>query len=318
VTEPCLHITFCASDAGALSEAFEAAGRNERVVCLHDNLGVGPIAPADGASRTAWLERVLGFKPFVRDPPLPPDERPYIPQAWLDVLPSRESEEEEEADETHPYYAYPWRRDADAEADFWRETLAPGGRRVLWLTRRCAQQVAGVMEWLRRAGDRPCDIIDYTYTLETPEPGARLIPPALNLYAMMPKEFRILELLPDAQPLDDARRHAWLQHWEVLRQENAPLRIIGLKGLQSAPLDQFDPLILTVCRPTYRKMARIVGECFLTYQDNFRLASMSDAVWGALVRDMVARGVLEAIGDVHSMRSCELRIAFPRFPDDGK
>jgi hypothetical protein len=50
-----LHILFSAAAAGALRQALASIERNDEVICLHDNLSVGPVDTLDPDMRLRWL-----------------------------------------------------------------------------------------------------------------------------------------------------------------------------------------------------------------------------------------------------------------------
>jgi hypothetical protein len=61
MTASTLHVVFNPSGAAGLRDALRQAGRDDRVVCLMDDLSFGPIAPADAEARCGWVEHELGY-----------------------------------------------------------------------------------------------------------------------------------------------------------------------------------------------------------------------------------------------------------------
>jgi hypothetical protein len=55
-----LHVVFNPSGAAGLRDALHQTGRDDRVVCLMDDLSFGPIAPPDAELRCRWTEHELG------------------------------------------------------------------------------------------------------------------------------------------------------------------------------------------------------------------------------------------------------------------
>jgi hypothetical protein len=54
--------------AESLEVALGQAGREDRVVCHHDNLALGPIDPPDHSTRSAWMDREFsGFEEVLPD-----------------------------------------------------------------------------------------------------------------------------------------------------------------------------------------------------------------------------------------------------------
>ncbi len=56
-----LHIVFSETVARSLSPALRAAGRDDRIVHLADDLSFGPINPPDPAARRDWIRRELAL-----------------------------------------------------------------------------------------------------------------------------------------------------------------------------------------------------------------------------------------------------------------
>ena len=56
-----LNVCFCESGAGTLRHLLKIEGRKEKVVCLQDLLGIGPIQDVCGVERRLCLEEVFGF-----------------------------------------------------------------------------------------------------------------------------------------------------------------------------------------------------------------------------------------------------------------
>ena len=56
-----LHIVFNPSAASGLRDALRQVGRNDRVICLFDDLSFGPISPPDSELRWKWVEEELGY-----------------------------------------------------------------------------------------------------------------------------------------------------------------------------------------------------------------------------------------------------------------
>lgn len=284
MTAGTLHLVFCRGDARILAEALEACGRDDAVLCHDDDLSVGPISPPDYLRRIDWIAQALEFEGW----PATPDE----------PRPSREDR----------FRYHPWRATPAAETAFWTTALAHNGRIVLWLTRRSQQNFAGVMEWLRRVGERPFDIVDFTEVLATPSPYNRTPSYALGLAAMWPEEFRVLELLGSAEPVSDALRRKWTSRWAQLRAENAPFRVIGDDGLRSAPITVFDDGLLAHCKPSWRKVAFIVGQSMLEAEKQ-GVHPPSEMVMAARIHALVNAGELEVQGEnVFAMRFCEIRL----------
>ena len=55
-----------------------------------------------------------------------------------------------------------WNDIGSGSERLWDEALFPDNRKVAWLSRRSAMEYAGFLEWLRRLGDAPCEVVDLT------------------------------------------------------------------------------------------------------------------------------------------------------------
>lgn len=61
MSEPVRHIVFTPSGAGTLRQALQAAGRDDDVVSLFDDLSFGPIDTLDPFERARWVAEELGW-----------------------------------------------------------------------------------------------------------------------------------------------------------------------------------------------------------------------------------------------------------------
>jgi hypothetical protein len=94
--------------------------------------------------------------------------------------------------------------------------------------------------------------------------------------------------------------------WEVLKAENADLRVLTPSGLISAPLSYFDPLIISLVTTEWRRCARVVGESlFRSGNDGFR--QTGDLVLWSRLRTLMEDGVLEGRGNLLEMHESWVR-----------
>jgi Protein of unknown function/Domain of unknown function (DUF1835) len=61
MSKPIRHVVFTPSGAGTLRQALKAAGRNDDVVSLFDDLSFGPIGTLDPFERARWVAEELGW-----------------------------------------------------------------------------------------------------------------------------------------------------------------------------------------------------------------------------------------------------------------
>ena len=186
-------------------------------------------------------------------------------------------------------------------------SLSRDVRPVAWFSRRDAHHYAGFLWWLWRLGDAACDIIDVTELAVAyhgkdgkPRPARLAVSPSLLL------PHHMSDLLDRAVPLDAAKRRQYRDLWQRLMNENAPLRVIGEGGLVSAPITQFDSLILSCATPAWLKMARVVGDALARSWEG-DLHQTSDLVLEARARALAEAGALDWRGDLSSMHACEIR-----------
>jgi hypothetical protein len=197
-----------------------------------------------------------------------------------------------------------------AESDeFWQEALSPSGKKIVWVSRRCASEYSGFLEFLWRLGDAPCELIDLTDTVvrRTAVNGPTTPHPAISLGVLPPYQIRENRLFDQAQVLSTAKRNRYRQEWAQLREENAPFRIVTANGLASAPITYFDQLLLSHAGPNWKKAALIVAKGLSDFWDA-RLIQGGDLELAARLRALADDGRLEARGDLLDLRNSEVRL----------
>lgn len=95
--------------------------------------------------------------------------------------------------------------------------------------------------------------------------------------------------------------------WQQLRAENAPLRIIRNDRLCSAPITEFDHLLLSFADEHWRKTARVIGEAMARSWDDNGIQT-EDLLLGGRIWALVEAGRLEARGDLSHWRHSEVRL----------
>lgn len=152
---------------------------------------------------------------------------------------------------------------------FWQAALDASRPRVVWLSRRSAPDFCGFLEWFRRNGDLPFQLIDLTELRFPSQDNPNVFEHSLLPGSVRAERMVDLSLWDLAQPVADAQRHEWLVLWDKLRAENAPVRRLTVDGLVSSPLEIFDAQFLGYIDKTWKRAARVVGE--------FLAASMYDS-----------------------------------------
>jgi hypothetical protein len=201
--------------------------------------------------------------------------------------------------------------DAQSET-FWRKALSSEHRKVAWLSRRCAMEYAGFLEWLWRLGDGPCEVIDLTEVKISngPQHG----PPrpqvlAMSIGMLSPDKMRSDNLWDLAEPLPMTAQRQYLDLWRQLRLENAPLRVVNGDKLVSAPITFFDPLLLSYVKTDWQKVAMVVGKALVSQMDD-RIIQTGDIFLAARIDALVKSGRL----DIQGKSALEMRFSEVRLP----
>ncbi len=192
---------------------------------------------------------------------------------------------------------------------FWETVLAFPARKVVWVTRRSAQEYCGLLEWVRRLGDRPYDVVDLT-EVEVPlpmpnDPDARSR--IDNLAWLEPRMIRGMGFSDLAAPLEPDTRQAYINLWDRLRQENAAFRVVSDGVLVSRPVEFYDGLLLAETNRQWRKSARIIGHVMQKLEEANGIRPDSRVLLGRL-RSLVDRGTLESQGYMFYMGRSEVRV----------
>ena len=206
--------------------------------------------------------------------------------------------------------------DIAAESErLWDEARFPDNRKVAWLTRRSAMEYAGFLGWLWRLGDSPCEVVDLTEVKISyrPEHGPPRPPVlAISLGMLNPDTIRNNQLWDLAAPLQMTERRRYLDIWQQLRSENAPLRVIDADRLVSAPISFFDLVLMSSVTDDWQKVGRVVGEALVSPL-NDRLVQTGDMFLAARVNKLVENGCLEIRGkSALDMFSSEVRLPQPQ------
>lgn len=192
----------------------------------------------------------------------------------------------------------------EVSRSFWNNVLSDRRHKVLWTSRRCAQDYSGFLECLRRLDHTPCSVVDLTDTRVIGRSGKS----GLAICLSMLHEDVILEqgILDLAEPLKLDDRKFYHDVWKNLRKENAPFRVVGINGITSAPITYFDNLIFSCALDEWQKSARVIGKALAKDMDD-EYYQTGDLVLFARLRKLVERGVLEGRGDMSEMRTSEVR-----------
>lgn len=180
------------------------------------------------------------------------------------------------------------------DAEFWALSLAPGRRKIVWVSRRSAPEYAGFLEWISRAGDLDFEVIDVT---DTAPMGFGCITTRSIVDGRLWEQVRLMT------PAARARHR---ERWRQLRTENAPLRLIRNRRLVSAPLTAYDALLFSLTNNRWRKVARIVGDAMTRFQAR-GLMQAGDLLLSARIRALVDARWFDGAGDLYRMGRSEIR-----------
>jgi hypothetical protein len=203
-----------------------------------------------------------------------------------------------------------WEEVAGSSDSFWREALAPHDRKIAWLSRRSTQEYAGFLECLWRLADGPCELVDLTdvEVVGRDKDGKPTTPHLAISLAMLPP-YEILEnrLLDRAEKLTPALRERYRELWIRLRSENAALRVFSGDEFVSAPIDFFDPLLLSHAKADWQKAAMVIAKSLNDFW-NTSFIQTGDLVLAARLRALADAGSLESQGDLLQIRRSEVRL----------
>jgi hypothetical protein len=191
---------------------------------------------------------------------------------------------------------------------FWDVTLSAASRRIVWVSRRVVWEYTGFLEFIRRAGDTPFDVVDLTETnSRRSNPPKHQILRDVGLTDFYNRLKTVVEFLANARPLTAAERDAYRALWDQLRQEDAALRTLTEHGLISVPLSYFDDLLVSRTIEQWRKVARVLSEAlFETWESGF--FQVGEVVLAARIRALAAAGRIEGRGDLSRIRFSEVRL----------
>jgi hypothetical protein len=194
---------------------------------------------------------------------------------------------------------------------FWAEVLSCEGRQIVWWSRREVRGYLGFLDYLRRVGDRACDVIDLTDVMITRRDEHGTVGPkhrAICLGLLRTRDIIDNDLLALATPLTDDARSAYRAEWQRLQQENAPLRIVSPDlTLASVPITYFDAVLLKHVQPRFLKSARIIGEVLGEYWD-VDIFNLGDYFLASRLRALDRAGKIESQGNLHRIRYSEVRL----------
>lgn len=174
---------------------------------------------------------------------------------------------------------------------FWERIGATEDRLVVWFGRHSALELAFFLSWTDRLGERPYWIIDVSSRHRVAS-----ITPSRSLQLLLGSEEAV------TTELRDQCRH----DWQRLRAENAPFRVVAGRELVSAPIDHFDPILLSYATSEWQRITYVVGSA-MGY-DLVNYFQVGDLMLLTRVVALVESGRLIADGDPWDMRGTHIRL----------
>jgi hypothetical protein len=176
----------------------------------------------------------------------------------------------------------------------------------VWFGRHSASELAFFLNWADRLGSRPYDIVDVTgVEFPSARPGPTTPPNWRAKSAFILNADQQRSLLGGERPISAGEVSEAQQHWNILKSENAPFRIVTDNGLASAPIDHFDPLLLEQAGTDWRTVALVVG--MTMGQNSEPYYQVSDTMLLRRLVALVEAGRLEADGNPWEMQACRVR-----------
>ena len=202
-----------------------------------------------------------------------------------------------------------WEPVVGESQSFWNEAFSGAHDKVVWTSRRSAQEYCGFLEWLWRADERPFNIVDVTdlEVVHRDRTGKQKPRHLATSVALLPA-YQIIEneLFDAATPVEANVRSGYQRQWAMLREENAPLRILVEGGIESAPITAFDELVLSHASRDWQKSALVVAKALTDFWDT-SLIQTGDLVLASRLRALAGTGQLRARGNLADIQGSEVR-----------
>jgi hypothetical protein len=170
---------------------------------------------------------------------------------------------------------------------FWLEDIESASIRIAWVSRRCASEYCGFLEYVWQLGERPSLIIE---TTQAKRPDGSFF----SGTAVIPADQIVSrKLLDTAQDLSPDLRAGGRMLWDQLRKENASLRTLDQNlHLKSVPLSYYDDMLLSLVKADWTPMARVVGEALVTIWDT-EVSTASDWLLFSRLYALIDAGLVE-------------------------
>lgn len=189
---------------------------------------------------------------------------------------------------------------------FWDRVMKSDERLVVWFGRHSASELAFFLAFAHRIGDRPYDIVDVTdlQWIATRRDGSTATIRPGKLSIMQPE--RLAPLIETARPITSREREEARRLWRRLRLENAPFRVVTPQGMESAPIDYFDHLLLRQATKAWRRTISLIMETAISNSEPYD--QVGDLPLLLRVVALVEEGKLLADGNPRNMHASRVRL----------
>lgn len=183
---------------------------------------------------------------------------------------------------------FDWRDFVREDSELPIKSISHAGRIVAWYAPNRACSYAGFQWWLSQINDTQCAI------MSVPDLHFK------NTDAMLALVGQEIDLKPSARD-----RH--LREWQILKNENAQLRVVEDGRLTSVSLDFFDHSIIQFVPDDWQDVMRVVGNSFSTISietGHF----IDDLFVCSRLRALAEIGAIEWDGSKDDVRASKIRV----------
>jgi hypothetical protein len=203
-----------------------------------------------------------------------------------------------------------WETDEDAFAAetsrFWDRVEIGPERIIVWYGAHHAGELAFVHAWCARMEHREQYVVDvtgFTFPITRPDGTLGVSRPMQTMGYMQPRDIR--GFFGQERLWPDAEKHAFALNWRRLMAENAPFRRVTDQGLQSAPVDYLDPLLLEHATPEWQSINRLIGTALAYGSEPY--IQTGDVMLHRRIVALVEQGRLLADRDPRQRLGCSVR-----------
>jgi len=191
---------------------------------------------------------------------------------------------------------------------FWDSLDRWDGRLVLWFSRHSARELAFYLAIVNHLQNRPFETIDVTglRVKVMKRDGTMMISAPTRAMSLI-QSGSLEPLIDSGYPVTDSERKTAEMRWLLLKRENAPFRVIGENGLESASDDCFDSTLLANALSSWQKISVLISKSMEMLWEPY--IQVYDLMLLTRVVALVEMGKLIADGDPWEMRDCQVRLA---------